>query len=389
MANPQNSRVPLVKEPSTLAIWSLLGLIFLAVQFASLFTPPLLDDVDASHAQVAQHMVESGDWVTMKLNGIRYLEKAPLPYWLNAICYSIFGQNAFATHLPNSLAILGLAWLAWLWVSRGWGRRAGFYAALGVLTAIGPFLFTRFGIPEALLSFLLLYALWSFITGLESRRSSSFYGMWAGPRARHVDQGPDRAGFLRRGSDPSPDAHRTVASLARIETFHRRSALSWPSRLRGTFSADLRTLTRDIPSAIIPRPGTCTASGTSTSSTSTSCASSAADFRTTTTRCLSPGTGWRISSGSSHGACFCLRCSSWHGEPAMPGCSTFVAIPARLWTSTSITPLREDVASYVARLKFRVRSTWLLASIRRLYAAVLSPSRRIRSTTRSPPGRPC
>ena len=179
MANPQSTRKQAVKVPSKRAIWAVLGAIFLAVQFASLFTPPLLDDVDASHAQVAQHMIESGDWVTMKLNGIRYLEKAPLPYWLDAICYSIFGQNAFATHLPNSLAVLGLAWLAWLWVSRGWGPRAGFYAALGVLTAIGPFLFTRFGIPDALLSFLLLYALWSFITGLESRRSSRFYGMWA------------------------------------------------------------------------------------------------------------------------------------------------------------------------------------------------------------------
>jgi len=179
MEIPQNPKTHSVQGPSKFAIWALLGAIFLAVQFASLFTPPLLDDVYASHAQVAQHMVESGDWVTMYLNGVRYLEKAPLPYWLDAICYSIFGQNAFATHLPNALAILGLAWLAWLWVSRGWGARAGFYAALGVLTAIGPFLFTRFGIPEALLSFLLLYALWSFITGLEGRNSVRFYGMWA------------------------------------------------------------------------------------------------------------------------------------------------------------------------------------------------------------------
>ena len=174
--NPQNRAV---QEPSALAVWAFLGAIFLAVQFASLFTPPLLDDVDASHAQVAQHMDQSGDWVTMKLDGIRYLEKPPLPYWLDAICYSIFGQNVFATHLPNALAILGLAWLAWLWTSRGWGSRAGLYAALGVLTSIGPFLFTRFAIPEALLSFLLLYALWGFITGLESRRPARIYGMWA------------------------------------------------------------------------------------------------------------------------------------------------------------------------------------------------------------------
>ncbi len=174
--NPQNRAAP---GPSKLAVWAFLGAIFLAVQFASLFTPPLLDDVDASHAQVAQHMDESGDWVTMKLDGIRYLEKPPLPYWLDAIGYWIFGQNVFATHLPNALAILGLAWLAWLWTSRVWGARAGFYAALGVLTSIGPFLFTRFAIPEALLSFLLLYALWSLITGLESQRPVGIYGMWA------------------------------------------------------------------------------------------------------------------------------------------------------------------------------------------------------------------
>jgi 4-amino-4-deoxy-L-arabinose transferase-like glycosyltransferase len=179
MAIAQNPQNQALQGPSKLAVWAFLGTIFLAVQFASLFTPPLLDDVDASHAQVAQHMDESGDWITMKIDGIRYLEKPPLPYWLDAISYSIFGQNAFATHLPNALAILGLAWLAWLWTSRCWGRRAALYAALGVLTSVGPFLFTRFAIPEALLSFLLLYALWNFITGLENWRPARIYGMWA------------------------------------------------------------------------------------------------------------------------------------------------------------------------------------------------------------------
>ena len=164
---------------STLTAWLILAAIFAAVQIGSLFTPPLLDDADASHAQAAQHMAQSGDWVTLKVDGIRYLEKPPLPYWMEAVLYRIFGENAFATRLPNSLAILGIAWLAWLWASLAWGRRAGFYAALGVLTSIGPFLFTRFAIPEALLSFFLLFALYSLITGLESRRPIRFYGMWA------------------------------------------------------------------------------------------------------------------------------------------------------------------------------------------------------------------
>jgi len=162
-----------------MATWLLFAAIFAAVQFASLFTPPLMDDVDASHAQAAQHFAESGDWVTAKINGIRYIEKPPLPYWIVAASYLVFGENTFATHLPNALGMLGLAWLAWLWARRAWGPRAGLYAGLGVLTSIGPFLFTRFIIPEAILSLFLLIALYGLITGLESNRPARIYFMWA------------------------------------------------------------------------------------------------------------------------------------------------------------------------------------------------------------------
>lgn len=167
------------QAPTVAAVWLLFAAIFAAVQFASLFTPPLLDDADAAHAQASQHMVETGDWVTSKIDGIRYLEKPPLPYWWAAVDYVIFGENVFATHLPNALAMLGLVWLAWLWSRRAWGDRAGLYAGLFVLTAMGPFLFTRFMIPEAMLSFFLLFALYCFITGLESGRTARMYGMWA------------------------------------------------------------------------------------------------------------------------------------------------------------------------------------------------------------------
>ncbi len=174
---PQDNRAQ--SGPSPIAAWLVLALIFAAVHFASLFTPPLLDDVDAGHAQAAQYMAETGDLVTLHIDGIRYLEKPPLPYWIAAAFYRVFGENVFSTHLANSLAVLGCAWIAYLWALRAWGRRAGFYAALGVLTAVGPFLYTRFAIPEALLSFLLLFALYSFLSGLESQRPTRFYGMWA------------------------------------------------------------------------------------------------------------------------------------------------------------------------------------------------------------------
>ena len=179
MTNKESTLIRPQQAPSTRATWIFFAAIFLAVYFASLFTPPLMDDVDASHAQAAQHFAESGDWVTAKINGIRYIEKPPLPYWLVAVSYRIFGQNTFATHLPNALAMLGLAWLAWAWGRRAWGSRAGLYAGLGVLASIGPFLFTRFIIPEAILSLFLLIALYGLLTGLESNRPARIYIMWA------------------------------------------------------------------------------------------------------------------------------------------------------------------------------------------------------------------
>jgi 4-amino-4-deoxy-L-arabinose transferase-like glycosyltransferase len=167
------------QSPSTLAVWLLFAAIYAAVQFASLFSPSLMDDVDSSHAQAAQYIAESGNWVTPMINGIRYIEKPPLPYWLVAVSYKIFGQNAFATHLPNSLAMLGLVWLCWLWARRAWSPRAGLYAGLGVLTSVGPFLFTRFIIPEAILALFLLIALYCLITSLETDRPALIYWTWA------------------------------------------------------------------------------------------------------------------------------------------------------------------------------------------------------------------
>ncbi len=159
--------------------WTMLSLVFLAVYFAALFSPALLDDADATHAQAAQHIVTSGDWVTMYVNGIRYLEKPPLPDWMVAVDYHLFGFNVFATHLPMALAVLGCAWLAWLWSRRAWGTRAAFYAALAILTSVGTFLFTRTLIPESILTFFLILALYCFLTGVEDRKPARFYLAYA------------------------------------------------------------------------------------------------------------------------------------------------------------------------------------------------------------------
>ncbi len=134
--------------------------------FASLFAPPLLDDADGTHANAARSMALSGDWVTLHVDGIRYLEKAPLPYWLDAISFRIFGFNTFAAHLPQAVAVLLLALLGYLWAAEAFERQTAFYTGLATLTSVGVFLFTRIFIPEVTLSLLLCSALYLFLKSL-------------------------------------------------------------------------------------------------------------------------------------------------------------------------------------------------------------------------------
>lgn len=174
-APPDSS--PLFQSPKK--AWTVLLLVFLAVFGAALFSPAILDDADATHAQAAAHILTSGNWVTLYVNGIRYLEKPPLPYWMVAVDYALFGYNVFATHLPMALGVLGCAVIAWFWSRRAWGDRAAFYSALAILTCIGAFLFTRFLIPESILTCLLMLSLYAFITGVEDRKPWRLYVSYA------------------------------------------------------------------------------------------------------------------------------------------------------------------------------------------------------------------
>ena len=127
-------------------------LLFLAagIYVGNAFYPALLDDADASHAMVSREILQRGDWVVLHMNGIRYLMKAPLHYWLVAGSYRLLGATAFSTRLPVALAMVGLILLVNAFARRFFGARAGLYSGLVAATSAGFFLFTRITIPEAI-----------------------------------------------------------------------------------------------------------------------------------------------------------------------------------------------------------------------------------------------
>src|ERR1700744_6297509 len=104
-------------------------LVAAAVYAGCMISPPsLMDDVDAVQAQIARNMMISGDWVTARLDGIPYLEKAPLIYWFIAGAFKIFGVSDVVARIPVVLSALALAWLTTAFAMWAFGRRAALYA---------------------------------------------------------------------------------------------------------------------------------------------------------------------------------------------------------------------------------------------------------------------
>src|SRR5690349_4261763 len=126
-----------------------LVILWAAIYIASCaYPPPLLDDADTVHAEAAREMAQSGDWITLHANGIRYLEKAPLMYWSIALSYKLFGVSEFPSRLPIALAALGLMLATLLLGNFAFGPEAGFYSAIAIGSCIGIFLFTRVLWPD-------------------------------------------------------------------------------------------------------------------------------------------------------------------------------------------------------------------------------------------------
>ena len=127
-----------------------------------------MDDVDSVQAQIARNMLESGDWVTARLDGIAYLEKSPLVYWAMATSFKIFGVHDWAARIPIALSAILLCWLVARMAGWAMGAKAALYTGLAMATSLGLWLFTRILIPDVILTMAIAFALWCFLRALES-----------------------------------------------------------------------------------------------------------------------------------------------------------------------------------------------------------------------------
>ena len=157
-----------------LSDWRICVLVLVAlwavIYMAGLSRPALLDDADTVHAEAAKEMVQRHDWVTLYVNGVRYLEKAPLMYWGVATSYTLFGVSEWSTRLPLVLGVLTMILSTYGLGRWALGAEGGFDSGLVLATALGPYLFTRFLIPDVAVGLWLTLTFWLFLVSLEQEK---------------------------------------------------------------------------------------------------------------------------------------------------------------------------------------------------------------------------
>jgi len=113
--------------------WIALVLVFALVWFANLDYRRLIHPDEGRYAEIPREMVASGDWLTPRLDGIKYFEKPALQYWLTAAAYEAFGIHQWTARLWPALAgFAGVVFIGYVGFRLG-GPRLGLYgaAALG------------------------------------------------------------------------------------------------------------------------------------------------------------------------------------------------------------------------------------------------------------------
>ncbi len=120
---------------------------------------------EGRYVEIPREMVESGDYVTPRLNGVKYFEKPVLFYWLQASAIKVFGIKEWSMRLwPVIFAILGC--LATYATGRKlYDRRTGLLACAVLATTPLYYILGRTITLDMAVSVLLTLALFAFLLG--------------------------------------------------------------------------------------------------------------------------------------------------------------------------------------------------------------------------------
>ncbi len=150
---------------------TLRDLVLLTVLIGALFgimlgNRPLSVPDEGRYVEIPREMVTTGDYLTPRLNGVKYFEKPVLFYWLEAFSIRLFGLDEFGLRLWPALFALFGCLAVYAAGKRLYGRGTGLFAALVLATSILYYALSRVIILDMPVTVLLTVALLAFLTGI-------------------------------------------------------------------------------------------------------------------------------------------------------------------------------------------------------------------------------
>lgn len=168
----------ITSEEATWPRWLWLLLAIGVLWFATLGTRHLLNPDEGRYAEIAREMLVTGDWVTPRLNGIKYFEKPPLQYWMTAGAYRVFGETEFAARFWSGLTGFAGIVLAALAGVRLFSRAAGAMAAAITASSLLYIVIGHINTLDMSLSFFLELTVCGFLLAQHSAPHSAAERNW-------------------------------------------------------------------------------------------------------------------------------------------------------------------------------------------------------------------
>lgn len=117
----------------TLLVFLLLALV---AWFGTLDYRKLIKTDEGRYAEISREMAVSGDWLTPRLNGIKYFEKPPLQYWATAAAFKALGFHEWTARLWTAIAGFLTVLVVWWSGRKCFGAPAGNYAAMVLISNV-------------------------------------------------------------------------------------------------------------------------------------------------------------------------------------------------------------------------------------------------------------
>ena len=146
-------------------------LIFAVLWFGLLGQRDLFDPDEGRYAGIPAAMVDSGDWLTPRLNDFKYFEKPVLQYWGTAVAFTVFGKSNASARLWTALLGFSTALFSMLVAFRLYGRRAAIYTFLISISYLMVVIFSHFLTLDMALSAFVVFGIGSLVIA-HSRPSS-------------------------------------------------------------------------------------------------------------------------------------------------------------------------------------------------------------------------